>query len=256
MPATSRKRNKGKDRKAKKVEKDRVRINNLWRGWMFPPEFILGTDCCDHGLVIEPMLDSHPVSVFMGDFFTNWRDKKMHVMDILKDLFPSHRGVYNSDEYRNMVIKIFTRIGTNMILTGRTHDTSNAGGFAKVITILEQYNGDIIASTYSRAAASKCRDLEYYASSNNERDILKFYRKRTACKCLKKMHLEARKCLPKKGICSGCKHEAVRWSLSVCSKCMVTQYCTKDCQVADWPEHERNCNLFVCAHKAQLEAGS
>ena len=251
MPASSRKRNKGKDRKAKKVEKDRVRINQLWWGWIMGDPQEGSIIQCHHGTNVENLEDGHPVSIFMDDFFTCWYDKQMHVMEILNDLFPSHRGVYNSDEYRNMAIKIFTRIGTNMISTGRNHNTSNAGGFAKVITILEHYDctGDIIASIYSRNAASKCRDIEYYYISNNKRDILKFYRKRTTCKCLKKMHLEARKCLLKKGICSRCKHEAVRWSLSVCSKCMVTQYCTRECQVADWPEHEENCSLFVFAQK-------
>jgi len=110
MPATSRKRNKGKDRKAKKLEKDRVRINQLWRGLIRGDQHKGTTIQCHHGLVIEPMSDSHPVSIFMDAFFTNWHDKQIYVLEILKDLFPSHHGVYSSDEYRNMAIKIFTRM--------------------------------------------------------------------------------------------------------------------------------------------------
>ena len=71
---------------------------------------------CHHGTNLENLEESHPVSNFMDSFFTNWHDKQIYVLEILKDIFPSHSGVYSSDGYRNMVIKIFTRIGTNMLL--------------------------------------------------------------------------------------------------------------------------------------------
>ena len=116
MPATSRKRNKGKDRKAKKLEKDRVRINRLWWGWVIGDPRKFNIIQCDHGTIeTENLEQSHPVSNFMDSFFTHWHDKQIYVLEILKDIFPLHHRVYCSDEYRNMVIKIFTRIGTNMI---------------------------------------------------------------------------------------------------------------------------------------------
>ena len=85
--------------------------------------------------------------------------------------------------------------------------------------------------------------------SSGRRDCLKFYRKRTMCKCLKKMHLEARKTLPKLGKCWHCKKEVERSALSLCSICKVMQYCSRECQVADWPVHERICVEYVHAHK-------
>ena len=248
MPASSRKRNKGKDRKAKKVEKDRVRINNIWRGWWLIGDPHKGTTIqCNHGLPMFTMLDSHPVSIFMDAYFTYWYDTRMCVLEILIDLFLSHQVVYNSDEYRSMVIQIFTRIGTNMVLTGDADDISNAGGFAKVIMILEHFvvgDGDIIEPISRRVVASKCRDLEYHASST-KRDALKFYRKRTTCSCLRKMHLETRKCITKVGECMNCKEEKERVSLSVCSRCMITQFCSRECYVANWPEHKVYCDRYV-----------
>ena len=135
-------------------------------------------------------------------------------------------------------------------MTGRTEHASNAGGFAKVITILEHYNGtcDIDLVLNKRVVASKCRDLEYVTSST-KRDALKFFRKRISCKCLKKMHLEARKTIPKIGICSGCNEEVKRELLDVCSRCVADQYCSRECQVAHWPEHKRGCDIFVYAQK-------
>ena len=176
----------------------------------------------------------------------------MIVLEILKDMFPSHRGVYSSEEYRKTVINIFMRIGANMVLTGDTEDLSNARGMVKAITVLEQYTGtgSIIRSINSRVAATKTRDLGCYNSAG--RDLLKFYRKRISCKCLKKIHLVARKTMPKLGLCCGCGKEKERELLNVCSKCMIAQYCSRECQVSNWPDHESNCSLFVRAVAANL----
>jgi len=85
--------------------------------------------------------------------------------------------------------------------------------------------------------------------SSDMRDALKFFRKRTACKCLKKLHLEARKTTPKMGRCGNCSQEKERVSLSVCSRCMATQYCSRECQVAAWPKHKKGCDiLLACNH--------
>ena len=57
---------------------------------------------------------------------------------------------------------------------------------------------DIDSVINKRVVITKWRDLEI-KTRNSSRDSLKFYRKRIPCKCLKKMHLEARKATPKMG---------------------------------------------------------
>ena len=96
------------------------------------------------------------------------------------------------------------------------------------------------------------RDIRENVSSGL-RDALKFYSKRTPCSCLKSMRQEARKTIPKMGRCYGCKEEKERASLSVCSRCMVTHYCSRECQVTHWPKHKRECDHFVNAHKQQTQ---
>ena len=86
------------------------------------------------------------------------------------------------------------------------------------------------------------RDIEN-GSISIKRDLLKFYRKRMSCKCLKRMHLNARKTIPKMGRCAHCQAEKVRASLHVCSECMISQYCSKECQVAGIPVHEPYCSI-------------
>jgi len=52
MPASSRKRNKGKERKAKKEENERLMVRNEWQRWTM-------NSGCDHYKVKIP--DDHPV---------------------------------------------------------------------------------------------------------------------------------------------------------------------------------------------------
>jgi len=110
--------------------------------------------------------------------------------------------------------------------------------------LLEHYNNgtdDIGSVINNRVVNSKWRDLRADGISSR-RDALKFYRKRITCKCLKKMHLEARKNEPKFGICWNCDQEKERVDLSVCSRCMISHYCSRECQVAHRSSHEAFCN--------------
>jgi len=68
------------------------------------------------------------------------------------------------------------------------------------------------------------------------------------------MHQIARETSPKTGICICCEKEKERVALSVCSRCMIMQYCSRECQVADWPTHRKECDSYVHAHKQQTQA--
>ena len=94
-----------------------------------------------------------------------------------------------------------------------------------------------------QAAATKIRDLDHLTT----RDSLKFYRKRISCSCLKDMHLQARKTLPKLGMCRHCNVLNERALLMVCGRCKIDQYCSRECQVAQWPAHQILCKDYVNA---------
>ena len=241
MPASSRKRNKGKDRKAKQLAKkeqnERVEARKFWLS------FCGGRNQCNHGCDLISVSDDHPVTSFIDQFYINLQIKDMSVQQTLKELFFTHRHIWDNESYRKLSIGILTRIGTNMMLREGS-DMSGPGCVAQAIVVLEHYNDsdDIVLVMYKRAVLSSWKDVSIISSER--RDTLKFLRKRTTCKCLKKMHLEARKTIPKKGLCWNCKEEKDRMLLSVCSKCMVIQYCSRECQVAAWPGHKEFCGLI------------
>ena len=246
MPPSSRKRNKGKERKAKQLTKQQFKeVNCFWR--RLESRFI-----CGHGRALS-ISDDHPISSFMDQLCMNLQHKGMTASQTLTNLFETHRHIWNNESYRKIVLDILVRIGTNLLLVFNNDfdegDHTWTVCIAMSVVLLEHYDGtdDIDSIINKRVVLTKWRDLEGKASSGR-RDCLKFFRKRITCKCLKKMHLEARR-LPKMGICWHCKVEKERVALSVCSRCMLDQYCSRECQVADWSIHESRCDIYVKANR-------
>ena len=75
----------------------------------------------------------------------------------------------------------------------------------------------------------------------NCRDTVKFVAKRLQCTCLKKLHNAMRKKVAKVGLCFGCQTQFPRSELYVCTGCMYAEYCSRDCQRADWSDHKEDC---------------
>jgi len=250
MPASSRKRNKGKDRKAKKEESKRIEMYNDWQSWARGKSkkiygVTLGLELeipqCNHGLIAILPEESHPVSRFITDFF--YSDNADFIT-----IFRRHPEVQNDVNYQKMAAEIFIRIETN----GLIEDNATGVNVAKAIIILENYGktGEYVSTVTSRSVALKIRNQS--GTINSRRDLLKFYRKRITCSCLKKMHIEARKTLPKIGICDHCEEVKERTLLMVCSRCMICQYCSRKCQVAASPKHRVLCDMFAETHKKTI----
>ena len=266
----SRKRKKGKDRKAKKMQSQELYLNisqRLWQGWAAGErEFLdMATDIeCDHGcgcnytitpkqfaehqpLVIPELVDNFMTAYFYNKDFGGFNNQLESIV-----LFQSNRDVFISDRYRNMVANILTRVGINMMLRGDHEDLSHAVGIARTIVVLEHYDGgdDLAKTIKDRLVASKIRDLLWEGSSSSSsiaRDLLKFFRKRIDCSCLRRMHLDARKTATKRGTCDHCYEEQERALLMVCGRCRVCQYCSRECQIAGWDDHKSICDLYVRA---------
>ena len=260
MPQSSRKRNKGKDRKSKKAENDKASAHSLWTGWAFGKLSFIGKNIfCDHGFDIPTELD-HSIVTCMDDLTAHFVTSPKTV-DMIKTSFKTHPQLWNDDRYRKLALDVMKNIGTNMLLRVRsTHNCPTAResddivsvpnleaavSWARMIITFEHYesgSNDIDAALDNKEVRSKCRDFD-------SRSLFKFFRKRTSCSCLKELHLEVRKSVPKSGLCWSCDKELERHLLMVCSRCMVTQYCSRKCQVADWPDHKEDCNRIVNALK-------
>ena len=168
----SRKKNKGKERKAKKAELEAERIESIralvhetWTGWARGVQDGRVISQCNHGCDLIPDDNNHPVTSFMDSFYTNGAVNDVGIISNLEYLFGAHREVWDNENYRQMAINIFIAVGTNFIL--QKDDASNIANIsnmskqhAHAIVILENYDSISIFSTLnSRAISSKLRDL-------------------------------------------------------------------------------------------------
>ena len=95
----SRKRNKGKDRKAQQQETKIATASYLWRGWATGSEtFIRKTiQCKQHGCVIPGA--NHPVISFMDDFTAHYITSPT-IVEMVTASFKSHPEVWKEDVYK------------------------------------------------------------------------------------------------------------------------------------------------------------
>ena len=90
----SRKRTKGKERKAKKAdveaENDKALLRRAWKGWARGEDYNDKIVLCSHGLNVTIPDDAHPVSKFLdsGFFIGN-----------LVNVFEMHPQLFNNESY-------------------------------------------------------------------------------------------------------------------------------------------------------------
>lgn len=232
----SRKRNKGKERKAKKEEqKSKERV---WQSWAFGE--------CKHGKNVLTT-EGHPVTKYI-DLFCSGESLYDRRTDMLQ--YPE---VYNNASYRKMASDILVSMGTNFL---RTDCNVNAcKELARAILVLENYNeaDSIDSASMNRVVATKIREL-WCETITSKRDILKFFSKRIACSCLKDMYSHARQNIPKLGECFWCDEIEERSSLMVCGRCRISHYCSRECQINGWRKHKPICDHYTRAHKKHKRA--
>jgi len=137
---------------------------------------------------------------------------------------------YNKLEW---VISYFVALATKLVLTG---DVKGARYHATFSYYFDQYSAD------RRYKYWQQRVCELYTS--DEHKLVKYLRKRIPCKCLDKKYKEV-KSITKLGWCinpecpSGQKVD--RSKMLCCTGCNQAHYCSRECHVADWPIHKKDC---------------
>eukprot|EP00956_Cyclotella_meneghiniana_P006593 scaffold8717_cov59-Cyclotella_meneghiniana.AAC.2 len=82
------------------------------------------------------------------------------------------------------------------------------------------------------------------------RDLVRFVHKRNSCDCLKSIYNELKKTTKRQTSCHNCLQMKHHKDIKACSKCNTALYCSRECQLAHWPEHKDGCKkvreLFAC----------
>ena len=240
----SRKRNKGKERRSRKVEARLSRKRQTWQEWC---QWSLDNEKvqCSHGRDVTIPPQEQIVSGFLDHFF-NSHDEPTPLSTVLLDSFETFPSLWKDDHLRNKAIDLLVVMATNyMLFTDQFgHDTTKSSiTITKAIASLENYDGrDGLCSTFLiPKVTKKMRDLE------TKRDIIKYlHKKRISCSCLKQLYAQ-RHTMKKLGTCANCLEQSERASLMWCGNCRYEQYCGKDCQRAAWHIHKEQCEEYLQA---------
>ena len=163
---------------------------------------------------------------------------------------PQFEEVWKDFTKMKMVITLFLMLGANNLLGGK-YDTARKD--ATCARYFEQY---IAVELHQTQAVYKCPKIgETYIADKHT--LVKFFRHRIPCSCLDEMYEEV-KSIAKMGFCNNLQcsipgRRVERSKTKYCSRCRCATYCSRECQVADWPEHKPYCDKFA-ALIAKFEA--
>jgi len=229
MPS-SRKRNKGKERKAKALiakEEKEADVRRKWLSWASPKDVA----CC-HSMKTIPAQD-HIVSKFISKLWEPWSEGERRTNSTIERFTPATLAnleksfsnmpmVWQDEDLRQTAINVLLSIGVNILLYRLDHPILVEMA-ATQIALLQNYDGKGDYKSVMFAAAQVIRDV----SGGGERHTIRFFAKRITCSCLKALNSQVKKEQPKTGICDGCLRVAKRETLMVCSRCELVQFCSK-----------------------------
>jgi hypothetical protein len=147
------------------------------------------------------------------------------------------------------VISILLFTGTECILGGHNHISTNPHKTAQTFASLVGYFEDYMAVCSSTAEAISKTTKIIELGSADDHTLVSFYRKRITCSCLDEKYEEV-KSVKKMGRCfnPNCSHPGgmvERSKMLSCARCGYANYCSVECQKAIWKAHRVHCDEVV-----------
>lgn len=205
-----------------------------------------GTNCgggsCSHG---RPT-DVRPNDV-VSKMYTIWKKnlesrtpgKMMQSFMAITVLSNEMSAEYRNDNFRHKFLKLLVSIGTDSLLKDTITSVQFAKDVAEAIMAVEYVDVSVDMETMF----VNIRHLQI-----GNRNVIKFYSKRTACDCCKEMK-QSTKEMAKVGGCFHCQQMYDRTKLQTCVQCKFATYCLRECQRSDWPSHKEYCKTHSKGHE-------
>lgn len=209
---------------------------------------------CNHGCETEILDQGHIVSKFIDTFFDvllmherilmherngEWKIDACSgaMLQALRATYDAEEEVWLYERLRKVVIQVLIKMGTNAVLSNKNIMIQ----IALTIIHLENFHKE------DKLRFGVMRQKVYVKlnkiANGGERELLRFYNKRMTCTCLSERYAMAKSTQAKVGVCSVCKKTVDRSVLMTCSLCQFGDYCSRSCQVNDWPSHKGCCEL-------------
>ena len=201
---------------------------------------------CSHGYNLSPSQERF-CGDFMNEFIKLYEAHPSGSM-LLRQLesFAGLHQKFEEDMKKKSNVRciksFFLAAGTENIIDAN-YDTARfnascAQVFSSVIALMRQ------GTAFPERDPKKLSKLAELQVAD-EHTLVQFYRKQISCSCLDQRHEEV-KSITKMGYCinDDCplpNNAAVRSKMVYCVRCRVVNYCSRECQEADWSKHKKVC---------------
>mmetsp|Transcript_31495 Transcript_31495/g.53346 ORF Transcript_31495/g.53346 Transcript_31495/m.53346 type:complete len:277 (-) Transcript_31495:301-1131(-) len=252
----SRKKAKGKARKAKKEEdKDAHDDSSAAAAQQREQEGALEAQMqrllidslpspCKHGF--DPFPEGENCDRFVSLFLETFNagignkdgkkiDTMLEAVDAVDKKYPE--VLYDSSKMKH-ILSYFLSGGTDHILNGRD---GAARTTVAVIIMFEEFIAFSVQKTQAVLHLQKLMEMLIA----DDHTLVSFFRKRITCSCLDKKHKEV-KSIKKMGYCNNEKcplpdGKVERSKMLYCTRCRYAYYCSRDCQETHWSDHREAC---------------
>jgi hypothetical protein len=201
---------------------------------------------CRHGFIVTPDL------LLIMDFMKLHLSVCFHLGEgatIFETLVFAHivtKGkypqVWNDPAKLELVKSYVFNTATAFVLDG---DVDSAREDAAFASFLQEYISVELRKT--KATCDEGKAFELYCADENT--LVKYLRKNIPCSCLDEKYKQV-KTITKMGVCRNpqCSLPDMtveRKKMLYCTRCRKVNYCSPECQEADWPQHKKRCNKDV-----------
>ena len=205
---------------------------------------------CQHGLVNLSAEEEKICLEFINAYIATLNSRE----DIAEGFFAAFHAT--KDKYFDVylskldeVISIILNNGAQLILEG---DNDCAQQYASIACYFEEWIAVNVHKNQATLRWAKIIELE----SADDNTLVSYYRKRIPCSCLDEKYKEV-KSVKKMGLCynSTCSHpedRVERSKMFSCTRCGNANYCSVECQKANWKIHRQFCDKTVKAKAAFL----
>ena len=198
--------------------------------------------CCMHGYRVETMAEHELISAFVKTFLSTFLSFSgdasnssfaVSLEAATKSAKEECPSVWSDSSKLKLVVSFLLRNGTQHILKG---DFVAARYYAPLAPYFEH----ISLADVNRAASSTTTMLELFKC--DEHTLVKYLRKHIPCACLDEKYKEV-KSMTRTGLCRNpeCLSAVERSKMLSCARCGNSNYCSRKCQKAHWPDHKECC---------------
>ena len=250
-PMVSRKKLKGKARKAKAKEKARgplfallkqLRLRSTNNTSIGGP--IEQITMCTHGWTNEfpAEHDCHKFIEVVLDVITKATVAGTACSDAIDKTSNLFGNVWDHTDCLEWIHKALISIGSSILLAEDDREVFDCSVVMGLCEHIHQHLACVMYQSQPFCYHARVHDL----LNADQRRLVSYLKKRIQCSCLNDKYREV-KALPKMGTCRypKCSQPQAKVALSkllTCSRCKIQHYCSVQCQTADWQRHKENDN--------------